>query len=211
MTDTTTDDPWAPTPLFDADALAKLREPFKPEQIDKLPKPYKRDSEKGKCPECGGYHGLPAAHLDYVGHAQTTNRLLDADPTWTWAPVAFDETGLPAIDRNGGLWIRLTVGGITRLGYGDSQGKTGPNAIKEAIGDAIRNAAMRFGVALDLWAKSDLHSETTTANDREWLLDAQAAETVEDVRTIWQQARAAGVDVEILDKISIIGRERGES
>jgi hypothetical protein len=29
--------------------------------------------------------------------------------------------------------------------------------MKEKIGDAIRNAAMRFGVALDLWAKIDLH------------------------------------------------------
>lgn len=197
--------------IGDADALAKLREPFKPEQIDKLPKPYKRDSEKGKCPECGGYHGLPAAHLDYVGHAQTTNRLLDADPTWTWEPVAFDDAGLPAFDRNGGLWIRLTIGGVTRLGYGDSQGKTGPNAIKEAIGDALRNASMRFGVALDLWAKSDLHSQAAAVGDREWVLDAQAEETVAGVRAIWKLARDAGAPVDVLDKISIIGRERGES
>ena len=30
--------------------------------------------------------------------------------------------------------------------------------MKERIGDAIRNAAMRFGVALDLWSKEELES-----------------------------------------------------
>lgn len=139
--------------------LALLRESFPDNQISKLPKPYKKDSPKGKCPECGGYHGLPAVHLDYVGHAALTARLLDADPHWTWEPVGFDpHNGLPALDANGGLWIKLTVCGVTRLGYGDAQGKTGPDAMKERIGDALRNAAMRFGAALELWHKGDLYA-----------------------------------------------------
>ena len=94
--------------------------------------------------------------LAYVGHAATTARLLEVDPTWSWEPLSVDERGLPAFDHLGGLWIRLTVCGVTRIGYGDAQGKKGPNAVKEAIGDAIRNAAMRFGVAIDLWAKEDI-------------------------------------------------------
>jgi hypothetical protein len=57
------------------------------------------------------------------------------------------------------MWIKLTVCGVTRLGYGDAQGKTGGNAMKERIGDALRNAAMRFGAALDLWHKGDLHGD----------------------------------------------------
>jgi hypothetical protein len=137
--------------------LAKLREPFAPNQIGKRPQPYKKDSPKGQCKECGGYHGLPAMHLDYVGHAALTDRLLDADPEWTWEPFAVDEHGLPMVDRNGGLWIKLTVCGVTKPGYGDAEGKTGTNAVKEAIGDALRNAGMRFGIALDLWHKGDLH------------------------------------------------------
>jgi hypothetical protein len=139
------------------ETLARLREPFAANQINKLPKPYKADSKKGNCRECGGYHGLPALHLDYVGHAALTNRFLDVDPGWSWEPVAFGDDGLPAFDKLGGLWIRLTICGVTRLGYGDAQGKTGPNAVKEAIGDALRNAGMRFGAALDLWHKGDLH------------------------------------------------------
>ncbi len=61
--------------------------------------------------------------------------------------------GLPIAP--GGMWIRLTIGSVTRLGYGDAGTKKGHDAVKEAIGDALRNAAMRFGVALALWAKGD--------------------------------------------------------
>jgi hypothetical protein len=118
---------------------------------------YKADSPKGKCNECGGYHGLPAVHLDYVGHAALTDRLLDADPNWTWEPLGFTPDGLPATDRSGGLWIKLTVCGLSRLGYGHAGTKTGGDAVKEMIGDALRNAAMRFGAALDLWHKGQLH------------------------------------------------------
>ena len=70
-----------------------------------------------------------------------------------------NEDGSPSLDKDGGMWIKLTVCGITRLGYGDAESKTGPNATKERIGDALRNAAMRFGAALDLWHKGELHAE----------------------------------------------------
>lgn len=145
--------------------LAKLREKFEQHQMGILPKPYSKDSPKGDCKVCGGWHGLPAMHLDFVGHAAVTDRLLDVDPFWTWAPMAFDEAGLPKLDSNGGLWINLTVAGVARPGYGDAQGKRGGDAVKEAIGDAIRNAAMRFGVALDLWHKGDLHIEDAGESD----------------------------------------------
>lgn len=141
------------------DSLKKMRVPFDTNQISKLPKPYKKDSEKGQCKECSGYHGLPAMHLDYVGHAALTDRLLDVDPMWTWEPLAFGTDGLPLRDKDGGMWIRLTVCGVTRLGYGDATGKTGANATKEIIGDALRNAGMRFGAALDLWHKGILHMD----------------------------------------------------
>jgi hypothetical protein len=117
---------------------AELRKPFPANVIGKLPK--------------GG------AQLSYVGHAATTDRLLAVDPNWSWEPVAFDEQGLPAFDARKGLWIRLTVCGVTRYGYGDG------SSVKECIGDAIRNAAMRFGVALDLWSRDELEQVTTGAD-----------------------------------------------
>jgi hypothetical protein len=64
---------------------ASLRKAFAANQIGTLPK--------------GG------VRLEYVGHAATTDRLLQVDPDWTWAPVAHDERGLPRLDEHGGLWI----------------------------------------------------------------------------------------------------------
>lgn len=149
------------------DGLKLMRKPFEANHISKLPKPTKQqtdevrgDYKKGvRCDICGGWHHPKVVHLDYVGHAALTDRLLDADPDWSWEPFALDANGLPAIDKDGGLWIRLTVCGVTRLGYGDAQGKTGGDAMKERIGDAMRNAAMRFGAALDLWHKGILHMD----------------------------------------------------
>lgn len=155
------------------DPLELLRRPFPDHQVSKLPKETgkqaderKAEQAKGnwpaKCQICDGYHHPRAVHLDYVGHAALTDRLLDVDPHWTWEPVAFRD-GLPALDSNGGLWIKLTVCGVTRFGYGSADGKKGGDAVKELIGDALRNAAMRFGAALDLWHKGDLHLEEPEA------------------------------------------------
>lgn len=147
--------------------LKKLREPFPPNQISKLPKETKTQADERKtnmamgvkCKLCGGWHHKNAVHLDYVGHAALTDRLLDVDPLWNWEPVTRTPDGAPALDNNKGMWIKLTVCDQTRLGYGHAEGKTGGDAIKEVIGDALRNAAMRFGAALDLWHKGDLHAD----------------------------------------------------
>lgn len=123
------------------DQLSRLREPFPPSQVGKLPRGH--------------------VMLDFVGHGAVTDRLLAVDPEWNWEPMALTPEGLPLFDTdsNGqpiGLWIRLTVQGVTRLGYGDClPGQF--SSEKVLIGDALRNAAMRFGVALDLWIKG--HAE----------------------------------------------------
>lgn len=145
--------------------LKLLRQPFPDHQVSKLPKPTKSQTDAVKadfktgmrCTICGGWHHKDVIHLDYVGHAALTDRLLNVDPEWNWEPLAVGVDGYPVIDRDSGMWIRLTVCGVSRLGYGDVQGKTGGDAMKERIGDAMRNAAMRFGAALDLWHKGDLH------------------------------------------------------
>jgi hypothetical protein len=168
--------------------LQLLREPFPANQISKLPKPYSKDAKKGQCSECGGYHGLPAIHLDYVGHAALTDRLLDVDPHWNWEPLSLDSNGNPLVDKDGGMWIKLTILGVTRLGYGDSQGKTGVNATKERIGDALRNAAMRFGAALDLWHKGDLHVQEEQVMAlpesafEDYLLTISEASTIDQIK-----------------------------
>lgn len=152
----------------EASGLALLRAPFAEHHISKLPKETRAQIDERKtnrnvmvfnCDICGGHHHKNAVHLDYVGHAALTDRLLDSDIEWSWEPLSFNAEGLPAFDRNNGLWIKLTVCGVTRLGYGAADGKSGGDAIKEIIGDALRNAAMRFGAALDLWHKGELHPD----------------------------------------------------
>ena len=143
------------------EGLKALREPFPKEFIGHLPKPSKAQTDAVKsdfkngmrCAICGGWHHPQVVHLDYVGHAALTSRLLDVDPLWNWEPLAVNELGLPALDKDGLLWIRLTILGVTRVGCGDAGQKTGGDAMKERIGDALRNAGMRFGIALDLWHK----------------------------------------------------------
>jgi hypothetical protein len=149
-----------------------LARPFTDSQIGKLPRiscGACRDTRakvcdqhrKQKCDVCDNWISTAHIHLDYVGHAQVTARLLEVDPDWNWEPVGWDVDGMPAIlVEQGGrrvMWIKLTVLGVTRLGVGIAG--SGEEVEKVLIGDALRNAAMRFGVALDLWAKGDLHGE----------------------------------------------------
>lgn len=171
----------------------RLRAPFPRETIGKLPK--------------GG------VQLDYVGHAAVTDRLLSVDPEWNWEPMGTTPEGLPALDRDGNLWIRLTIHGHTRLGVGDGR------SMKEKIGDALRNGAMRFGVALDLWSKDELESggkfeaqapahvsnpprqasaeqfappQFSDDDQRAWLDSVGAQNTLEALEALWRDAQQRG-------------------
>jgi hypothetical protein len=200
--------------------LQLLRSPFPDNLIGKLPKPtkaqtdsVKKDYKKGvRCDICGGWHHPKVVHLDYVGHAALTDRLLDVDVNWYWEPVAFGDDGLPKFDTSGGLWINLTVLGVTRLGYGHapaSQYKEIGSREKEVIGDALRNAAMRFGAALDLWHKGDLHlegngesekvPEKETVDDKKLSVYNEAAgkcKTSDEVNA-WMEENAAKIKEEL--------------
>lgn len=185
------------------DTAAKLRAPFERKQIGKLPKVTCGDCrdrnkvcsehKRQKCGTCKAYISTAHMHVDFVGHADVTDRLLAVDPQWNWEPLGFDSFGSPAFDGNGGLWIRLTVGEVTRLGYGHADGKKGGDAVKEAIGDAIRNAAMRFGVALDLWRK-----EATVVAD-----DVPAREVERPAQTVDERKK------ELRSQIVTVSKRKG--
>lgn len=100
-----------------------------------------------------------SVQLDYIGHADLTDILLDEDPAWNWEPAGVEASGVPAVKTNAngwavGLWIKLTVHGLTRYGYGSCDPR--PDAEKVLIGNALRNAAMRFGIGLALWKANTL-------------------------------------------------------
>lgn len=106
--------------------------------------------------------------LAYVGHAEITKALAEIDPAWTWEPVIGPD-GLPLIRIQNGLiprrdrepiavdiatmWGRLTLNGVTRWAVGSVEAHK-PDLDKELVSDFLRNAAMRFGVALGLWMKT---------------------------------------------------------
>ncbi|MFA6213417.1 MAG: hypothetical protein WC714_28530 [Candidatus Obscuribacterales bacterium] len=197
--------------------LELLREPFPDNQISQLPKPTKAQTDAVRadfktgirCKVCGAWHHKDVVHLSYVGHAALTDRLLDCDPQWNWEPLSFDANGQPLM-KDGGMWIKLTVCGVTRLGFGDAESKTGPNAIKEMIGDALRNAAMRFGAALDLWHKGDLHAEEEPEAEKP--VDAtsliKSATSLQHLASIWQtipkdqQTRLAAIKDDMKAKLT---------
>lgn len=123
-------------PLFytDANLRTNLRAAFEPAQIGKLPATAKR-------PE-----------LDFVGHAAVTDRLNKWAPDTTWRVLKWFAVGET-------VWIHgeMTVGGVTREEFGDG------SDLKEAMGNFIRRAAMRFGVALDLWSRQELETSDPIA------------------------------------------------
>lgn len=169
----------------------QLRAPFPDAAIGKLPRVTCGDcSDRDKkcnqherqwCDICKSTVSVKHIHIDYVGHADVTDRLLEVDPDWSWAPQMRDvdpellkaavatndieiiqkvlDNAPPKfeLDQRGnpvGLWITLSIAGKTRPGYG-SVPSNQKDAEKVLIGDAIRNAAMRCGVALDQWRKGE--------------------------------------------------------
>jgi hypothetical protein len=149
-------DAFEPSPKPDYTKLAALRVPFPANKISKKPR--------------GG------TMLDYVGHADITERMLEVDPEWNWSPCQWED-GAPKFVKTKegkpvGLWIRLTVCGVTRLGYGSVEA-TAVDAEKQLIGDALRNAAMRFGVALELWSKSEAASASAPPPVRAQRIETQ--------------------------------------
>lgn len=113
--------------------------------------------------------------LAYVGHAEITKMLIAIDPCWTWEPAAWID-GRPATFQQAGLikrrdgtatevptvsmWGRLTLLGVTRVAVGSVEAHK-PDLDKELVSDFLRNAAMRFGLCLSLWAKPVTETQPT--------------------------------------------------
>jgi hypothetical protein len=168
----------------------KLDDPFPKSLVGLLPRTSKR----------------PA--MEYVGHGAVTRRLLDVDPNWTWEPMGYGPDGTAAVERDQhgrpiGLWIKLTVNGVTRPGYGDCESGQF-SAMKVLIGDALRNAAMRFGVALDLWVRGQAEDDEQfqgVTEEPPAPVDPVVEENMERYRAIMNRA----MDLRAKDEAHIVG------
>lgn len=208
--------------------VAALTAPFSTDEIETLPRNLQSgDRDRSQCRQgttasadghyCGGYHAR-SVHLSYVGHAGITTRLNEVvgPHGWEWEPVAWTpdppEVRVPQVGRE--FWIRLTVLGVSKYGVGDDFN----GSAKQAISDALRNAAMRFGIATYLWSKSDkagnlvatgAHPESAppAPDPKEQERVAQSiydaavqVKTFEDVRACWGEASERGVLGVIVDE-----------
>jgi hypothetical protein len=128
-------------------------------------------------------------NLAYVSHADITKILIEVDPAWSWKPVQW-VNGRPAINVENGtatMWGTLTLLGKSMLGVGSVRADK-QDLDKELVGDFLRNAAMRFGIALSLWSKQDWSDNTTIIS-----LPAAQAKRAEEAKPYVQNHPAKGV------------------
>lgn len=165
------------SPAIMSEAMRKnLAQPFDPKQIRTKP------GRGGSRP------------LTFISHGLITARLNEVDPAWS---NTIDEVYTYA-DAQGrthceGVLLTLTVGGVSRQEMGGPQRQDGfTNECKNAASDALKRAAMRFGVALSMWdslvdAEGDEDAEGEVV-DGEFLDGA-------GINALVGQAKAAGLTV----------------
>jgi hypothetical protein len=128
-------------------------------------------------------------NLAYVSHADITKILIEVDPAWSWQPMEW-VNGRPAINVENGtatMWGTLTLLGKSMLGVGSVRADK-QDLDKELVGDFLRNAAMRFGIALSLWSKQDWSDNTTITS-----LPAVQAKRAEEAKPYVQNHPAKGI------------------
>lgn len=151
-------------PLRDA-----LRKAFAEGQIGQLPRVTCKDCSNKrcsahkytKCKDCGAYTSPQHIHLPFVAHAIVTDRLNHDAPGWYFTIDTVK-------DSNDGEHVLAVVGtmhigdkAIPEIGEPNVKSFYGTE-LQSAIGNFIRRAAMRFGVAIDLWMKEEaVHVETS--------------------------------------------------
>ena len=98
----------------------------------------------------------------YISHGLVTKRLNDVTPDWTSRVVEMHTY----VDGNGvlqcaGVTLELTIPGVgSRQEFGTSANRNGFGAdAKNAMSDALKRCAMRFGVALDLRESAEENDE----------------------------------------------------
>ena len=121
---------------------------MKPEQAaerSEIPSPPSRSKQISK----GSFTA------DYISHGLVTDRLLSVDPSYVFEPLR-DDRGFPIVVTEGlqrgdtvGVWARLVV-----LGAEVTEFCSGSNLL-DAYSRCLCRAAMRRGVALDLWINDD--------------------------------------------------------
>lgn len=130
---------------MESSTWAELRKPFPPERVKTLEKRWTGRDGREK-----------HLSLNYIDHPDVTDRLLAVDPVYeTKVLSVFTDERMLEDGCSCGVHLALTIGGCTKEEYGNGKN------LKEAMSDALKRAAMRYGVALDMW-----HSTPTSSPGR---------------------------------------------
>lgn len=147
--------------------------------------------------------------LSFVGHADITRILIEIDPLWYWEPMA-EDGGVPAIKFANGfahMAGTLYIHGIGRVGVGSVQeGKQ--DLYKELVSDFLRNAAMRFGIALKLWSNQEWEDLRESAKEN-WSEPAPQQQTRSQAKAEVNQDEI--LDEDKLGKINAFIVKRGQN
>jgi len=97
--------------------------------------------------------------IDTINHAVVTDRLNKVCPGWTMGePQFITVDGADGMKHCLAVVNWMQIGTVRRYEIGESERpSTFGDEAKKAMSDWIKRAAMRFGVAIDLWAKEDLN------------------------------------------------------
>jgi len=96
--------------------------------------------------------------IDTMNHAVATDRLNRAAPGWTYEISRFIEVeGKDGQPHLLAIYGSMTIGTVTRWEVGEvERPSTYGDEMKKALSDFIKRGAMRFGVGIELWSKSDM-------------------------------------------------------
>lgn len=137
------DEPIAAPPVTD-DArgiVEALSKPFDPRVIQSKPGGNRRPDVR------------------YVSHGSVTKRLNQVCPGWTSRVVEIHAYYEAQSGKKvcAGVQLELTIPGVgSRQEFGTAnQPRSFGDDVKNAMSDALKRCAMRFGVALDLWEEMD--------------------------------------------------------
>ena len=133
-----------------AEILAKLAEPFTDDQVSWLPtatlKEGKGDDRKPKRDADGYVTCLAVPYVDARDVAERLDRVVGGDWSFTWTPVTEGSSVKAAV-----VCGMLTVCGVNRSDAGEYKAGGDMEAWKAAVSDALKRAAVLFGVARYLY------------------------------------------------------------
>ena len=178
----------APLPVGDsddlADALLHLRRPFTAEAV------------KFKVQTAWQGGGMVVAYIDARLVIERLNAVVGGNWTARYEPAG---TGL--------MWCHLNVFGMTRSDIGAGQGAQGAMQTKATVSDALKRAAVHFGVGVSVYAMSRAVLDANTSPQGNQL---KAKKRTIQSKEKWTAELTPGAETWLREKYGVWLSKKGE-